>query len=169
MKKKSLWIWITIVLIVIIVVTTFHKLRGKQIDDNGEIIQNENLSLTETSIQIDQKIVEDITQQECYDKNWNNDILNLQFNENNNLINCYNLKWTEEWKWVDYWYNWQIQYERNYKDWKLEGKRVSYSQDWSIVEEKFYNNWEIVEEHNYKNWKLDWKDISRILSLIPLS
>ena len=73
-------------------------------------------------------------------------------------------------KWVSYYEDGQIEWERNYKDGKYDGKWVKYYSDGQIKYEKnykdgiedgkwvgYYSDGQIEREENYKDGKLDGK------------
>lgn len=57
-------------------------------------------------------------------------------------------KWTTEWKWVYYYENWNKESEWSYKNWTAEWKWVYY-----------YENWRIQGYWNLKDWVADGKRI----------
>ena len=58
--------------------------------------------------------------------------------------------WKLDWKYVEYYDNWQIEYEENWKDWMLLDNKVIH----------YYENWKIKSEYNYKDWEMDGKQVS---------
>lgn len=109
----------------------------------------------------------------CYLENWALNKHPLRDNEWN-IVNCYNNIWKQNWKWLYYDESWWISGVENFKDWELNGKRISYFDNWQIEDEGFYiswfnYNWERIRYYYdwkiryvwyYKNWKEDWKWVS---------
>ena len=136
MKKKLLWIWILSIWIISLIWLSFYfyKVSSIKKERNNQLIRFIQLNqLTEQELEW-----YFLSQEECYDENWNNDIRNFKFDEEDNLINCYNKEWREEGKRKTY-------YEGNYKNWK---------RDWIWI--YYYKNWQIQSLHYYKNWKEQW-------------
>jgi antitoxin component YwqK of YwqJK toxin-antitoxin module len=125
------------------------------------MLESFNLTwITETTI---------VEKDKCYREDWK---LNTNPDKDKewNIVNCYNDKGQQHWKWLWYnwnwipiveenyidgvknwmeiwtWHdNWKLRYEVNVIDWKREWEGRSYYQDWSL---------EFIE--NYKNGILDW-------------
>ena len=111
-----------------------------------------------------------VKKDKCYGENWK---LNANPDKDKewNIVNCYNDKGLQHWKWLWYnWYwepileenyidgiqnwmeiwtrpeNWKLRYKVNVIDWKREWEGRSYYKDWWL---------EFIE--NYKNGVLEWE------------
>jgi hypothetical protein len=73
----------------------------------------------------------------CYTKDWilNN---NPERDEYWEIINCYNEKWEEEWKWVSYSVDWVKNAEMNFKNGKYNWKVILFNTDWTVAVEGNY-------------------------------
>jgi hypothetical protein len=84
-----------------------------------------------------------LEQIKCYNQDWKiND--NPKRDEYWEIINCYNEKWEEEWKWVSYTVNWIKNAESNYKNWKLNWKVTIFNTDGTVAVEGNYVDDEYV-------------------------
>lgn len=166
MKKKLLWILVLVV--VIAGISIYFCLNNGEYKD----IQKENL------VQLNQEIDENpereyLLAEGCYDEKW---VLNENpdIDDNGDIINCYNSKWEQEGKWIDYvdLKSWKRKLEQNYKNWEKDGKCIEYYEDWKIYTLENYKNWKLnwevifydrnwkkVLEETYINWKEDWESI----------